>query len=542
MRILNNTLKCRGPKLVCFRGQPPNLPWEEVPVGWLSQDRTSVPLHLVYGTLGPLLPRAEHPPPLPSAPLPIVTAVPILTALPAPTAGPSIGPSPAVPRSSPTTTNAMDGASSPHCTMQPPPFFVTHAQPPLTASSLTVGVDQDDTMESASADGSPDGSPAGSPDDSTGAIAEDEVLSWLRVCDVDVPPSLPGHGGDSAMDESFISMDLSEIAETWLGSLPPSPPSPALVDATRDQGGAPRPWAWPKSRRDHSVPFLLGARLVCVLACMLAVSCIYVEYLRVRFEVDPSMHFENVSSVAAFGKLLQPTLSLAGQPFLSVAVARLPWHPLPGAGTPAPAMSLEGRDRLVRIENRYSFAILMIVYYLSEPWLLRAIRRCRPRMEATAEGGEHVAVTHVAIGTSRTSGAADGDLLAIGRLLGFGCLVLAYGARLHYTLTKPAATISQALLEISHPRETASRACFYLLLGCMLAFTSRAFSRCPLLNPSWAGILPLSTIVVFDVAIIAASVLRTGFVTECATLFVTGKASLLLGHRAMRHGWGRPVK
>ena len=77
MRILNNTLKCRGPKLVCFRGEPPpNLPWEELPVGWLSQDRATVPLHLVYGTLGPLLPMAVEPP-LRSAPLPIVRAVPI---------------------------------------------------------------------------------------------------------------------------------------------------------------------------------------------------------------------------------------------------------------------------------------------------------------------------------------------------------------------------------------------------------------------------------------------------------------------------------
>ena len=587
MRILNNTVKCRGPKLVCFRGQPPNLPWAEMPVGWLSQDRATVPLHLVYGTLGPLLPMAGDfgdPPPLPvpAAPLPIVTAVPIAAAFPAPPAGLSIDTTPAVPRWFPTTTNAGDGTSSRQCALHEPPppaastarccLHVTHEQPPLTASSQAGSVDQDDTMESAS--------PDDSPDDSPGADPEDEALSWFRFSDLDALPSLLGHEGPSSnpmalpllglegpsstdhtpnpMDLPVDLPDLPEIAERWLASLPPSPPSPALVDATT-RGQC--PWAWPtynssrRDRRDQS-PLQsalqsahLGMRAACVLTCMLAIC---LEFLRVLLEVDSPVRVHSVSSVAAFWRLLQPTFSLAGQPAVSVAVPPLPWRPVPVAGSAEPAMSPEQRDKLRRAENQYVHAVLLVFYYLAEPCLCWIIRRCRQciqggaRVATCAEGSQDVA-SDVAVSTPRTprtsaaAAVADGDLvLASGRLLIFSLTVLAYGARLHFTLTQPAGTISQVLLEISEPWEATSRACFHLLHGCMLGWTSHALSRC---YTRWVRLLPLTTFVALHVAIFAVTMVRIGHVRDCVTSSWTGLAPLLLGHHAMHAAWvtRRPV-
>ena len=81
MRIINNTLKCKGPKLVCFRQEPPDLPFGEMPLQWLSNDQKHVPLRLAYGTICPLSPFVEslHPSAAPSCPLPrrVSGAVPV---------------------------------------------------------------------------------------------------------------------------------------------------------------------------------------------------------------------------------------------------------------------------------------------------------------------------------------------------------------------------------------------------------------------------------------------------------------------------------
>ena len=54
IRIVNNTYKCKGPALVCFMQEPPELPFGEMPRQWLSDDQMFVPLRLAYGTLCPI--------------------------------------------------------------------------------------------------------------------------------------------------------------------------------------------------------------------------------------------------------------------------------------------------------------------------------------------------------------------------------------------------------------------------------------------------------------------------------------------------------
>jgi hypothetical protein len=301
--------------------------------------------------------------------------------------------------------------------------------------------------------------------------------------------------------------------------VPPSPPSPTSVGAIQDLLGA--------------QPFVLGARMVFMVVCIVGVS---VQYLNVLLEVDSSLAVQTVPSVAALGRLLQPTLSLAGQPSFALAVPLfLPWSHVTGAPTSEPPISPEQRDKLLRAENQYAFAVVMAVYYLSEPYLCRAIRRCQQCMQGSAVRGAEES-HDVAVRTALTSrGAADGDLVASGRLLGFAFLVVGFCARLHYTLTQPPATMSQALLELSEPCEAASRVCFKLFNGCILAWTSKAFSRFTFLDSSWTRLLPLTIILALDSAVFTVTMVRTGHVSECATHLFTGLALHLLGHYVGHH-------
>ena len=350
MRILNNTVKCRGPKLVCFRGQPPDLPWAEMPVEWLSQDRASVPLHLVYGTLGPLGPL---PPPAgdlvdtPSAPLPIVTAIPLASAFPAPLAGYPIG------RVGGGTACSLpfyvgEGANSPHRTLQPSTFCAT--QQTLTASAHTASVPASTKRKLSDSSGSGAGEVGGasrpehrgpaalgadqdattqraSPDDYPDA---DEALSWLDFIDLDGLPSLPGH---SAADGTAASMELSEIAERCLPSVPPSPPSPRarhaeqrVMDSGKDSESWPR--ASPSVRLclheaawgEHLRIFLSTSRFHCL---VISVSCV-ATLIAVRG--DQPLSVGQPLSVAVWHPV--PVFILG---WLAVLCAHLTLHPRPAA-------------------------------------------------------------------------------------------------------------------------------------------------------------------------------------------------------------------
>lgn len=60
MRIINNTLKCALPWLVCYREEPPCLDWAPLPSQWVS-DRGTVRLCVAKGTLSPVCPPRQPP-------------------------------------------------------------------------------------------------------------------------------------------------------------------------------------------------------------------------------------------------------------------------------------------------------------------------------------------------------------------------------------------------------------------------------------------------------------------------------------------------
>ena len=60
MRIINNTLKCALPWLVCYREEPPSLDWAPLPPQWVSEQGL-VRLCVAKGTLSPVWPARQAP-------------------------------------------------------------------------------------------------------------------------------------------------------------------------------------------------------------------------------------------------------------------------------------------------------------------------------------------------------------------------------------------------------------------------------------------------------------------------------------------------
>ena len=61
VRIANNTITCDGPWLIVYREQPPDLPWEPMPEGWVSADGI-ITLSVGKGTLVPSCEMWRHAP------------------------------------------------------------------------------------------------------------------------------------------------------------------------------------------------------------------------------------------------------------------------------------------------------------------------------------------------------------------------------------------------------------------------------------------------------------------------------------------------
>lgn len=457
MRIINNTTKCRGAKLVCFKEQPPpSLPWGEsfVPRERLSDDQIHVPLQVAYGTLCPLtsdtssasLLTVTHLVPVRGTQCTIIAGVPVATAttvtsgVPAGTRGvlqtSQIGFSPAVPTAPPLTVVLQVWP----CYVPTANAYAYPAEPGATVSSAP--------PTSAAWSGSPSGGAlcfsGGGPSahnqagDTTQAAAPapDMVATADEVQERLVQAHLEFFF--SMIDETSPTSPVGEERPSLDGdapsfSAPPSPPQPntQILDQPLHvalTGGSPIELV-------HSVGGLcewsgLTSRHIAVCGSLVAMASTTLRFLQLLAEVIESGHLpERVSPM---------TLVLRSLPRLS-----------------EPAFSGSALDMLVMAQRQLIHGFAVLMYRLAQVCLDRP---------SLGDGATHR--------SKKVSSA-----LTMSRRVLICLLWISYTVRLCKTIRMPVETLRKELSHLHGLFANAARVSHHWICGWLMSMPSRPLDR-----------------------------------------------------------------